>query len=638
MPATDVTAWLQFAIQQMAAESYLNGFSFSDIDELIRRLKLGNNNNPLADPNDPILPGATRFVDLTGVPNANQVTGSAQAFISRYQIVDHHANDATGFSATILFDTQTQTYTLSMRSSEYAADGNGGDRTRDIFGADGEIKNDGFAFAQLVSMKRYFEDLQQGKKSDGTIDPTLAAFFGNAQNKINVTGYSLSGHLATVFTELYADRVAQTFTFNGAGRGEFRGVTLASETQEAERIRTMLSDLDARLRTTDPLGSLFTSGSALNIYGDERYQVALDAVKALYPTKGTQELALGLPGVLGGINREDGAFGKITQLFGHAETGQDVEVVANSGIHAKAVPILIEGQPLIEDVNIQDPLESQFGNSHSITLLVDSLVLLDLFQAVDPNLTQAQMETIFKAASDATARVLGQTHVAEGDTLELALDALRKVFVGNPVPPTDFNDNAGGFGDLTFRNQFYTNLQAVKTALNGQTYQLVSLVEMPIETLKGNALLPGDTGTAYRYAVKELNPFAVIGADYALFHNPGDVDLYDPTTGNGSITLEYLKDRATFLTNKISVNTSAFPSVTGAAISAGSFTYYRDNQSQYEIGSSAVSMSQMIFGDATDEAITGSSFWGDHLYGGDGADTIEGFGGADYIEIGRAHV
>jgi len=207
MPTTEITTWLQFAIQQMAAESYLHGFSFGDTDELIRRLKLGNNNNPLADPNDPILPGNTRLVDLAGVPNANQITGSAQAFAARYQIVDHHANDATGFSATLLFDTQTTSYTLSIRSTEFQNQAQGGDWQRDgLPGADGEILSKGFAFGQLVSLEKYYQQL----KSNGVL-PTSAT--------LNVTGYSLGGHLATVFTELHAVEIQQTYTFNGAGRG-----------------------------------------------------------------------------------------------------------------------------------------------------------------------------------------------------------------------------------------------------------------------------------------------------------------------------------------------------------------------------------------------------------------------------------
>ena len=144
--------------------------------------------------------------------NANQITGSAQAFAARYQVVDHHADDATGFSATLLFDTQTDSYTLSFRSVEYALRANGGDYEHDGGpDASGEIGRDGFAFAQLVSMERYYRELKA--------DPARLP----AGSVLNVTGYSLGGHLATVFTELHAQDLnihfGQTVTFNAAGRG-----------------------------------------------------------------------------------------------------------------------------------------------------------------------------------------------------------------------------------------------------------------------------------------------------------------------------------------------------------------------------------------------------------------------------------
>lgn len=101
--ANEISTWLRFAIQQMAAESYLNGINLQDPSAVIRRLADGNNNSPVIPSN--LFTGMTRFVNLVGVPNANQTTGSAQAFLSRYQILDHHANDATGFSATLIFDT-----------------------------------------------------------------------------------------------------------------------------------------------------------------------------------------------------------------------------------------------------------------------------------------------------------------------------------------------------------------------------------------------------------------------------------------------------------------------------------------------------------------------------------------------------
>ncbi|THJ25601.1 MAG: hypothetical protein CAF45_000780 [Nitrospira sp. CG24E] len=213
MPQSDISTWLQFALQQMAAESYLQGIALTNDADIITRLKLGNNNPLLNDPNSPILSGKTRFVDLSGVPGANQVVGSAQAFVSRYDIIDHHANDATGFSATLMRDITTGEYTLSFRSTEFQTQVNGGDRERDGFGADLEITSDGFAFGQLVAMEAYYQQL----KADPTKLPPGTV--------LNVTGYSLGGHLATVFTELHSADIQHTYTFNAAGQGLVGGIS-----------------------------------------------------------------------------------------------------------------------------------------------------------------------------------------------------------------------------------------------------------------------------------------------------------------------------------------------------------------------------------------------------------------------------
>ena len=618
MSQGSISTWLKFALQQMAAESYLDQIL---LGRPLREILLdGNNDTRFVAPDaNGDLPGMTRFTNAL-----------ADRFLSAYQIVDHHANDATGFSATLLFDTQTNSYTLSFRSSEYAADVNGGDRSRDIVGADAEVKNAGFAFAQLVSMTRYFEGLQQGKKSDGTIDPSLAAFFGNSQNQLNVTGYSLGGHLATVFTELYADRVAQTYTFNGAGRGEFAGLHFNSEVQEADRIREMLANLDARLRATDPLGSLFASGATADIYTDERYLVALDDIRARYPTSGTQSL----PGLTGGLTRTDGAFGKIQQLFGHAQTGQDVEVVANSGVHAKVIPVLVEGQPLIEDVNVQNPWESQYGNSHSVTLLVDSLAIQELFQKADPQLQQSQIESILKASSDQIASPYPEQGTpvppAEGDTLEKALDALAKVFhVEGPATP--YGRLPGDFGSATYRQPFYERLDAVRAAIGDQVFSIAPLIGKSAEELQSLALLEDSTSLAYRFALRELAPFAVLGASasstetlYANHNEAGQLALLNSESGMGELSPQYLKDRAAFLVEKINVNSNpiGFPSI----------THFKDFQSLYEIRSVAPQGPQVLFGGEVGETLDGSAFFGDHLYGGEGDDHLFGYGGKDYLE------
>ena len=365
MPESNISLWLRFAQQQIAAESYLHDININDPAAVAAALVRGNNRQGFPEG------GLTRLTQI-----------QAQQFTQRYQIVDHHANDATGFSATLMKDLNTGQYTLSFRSLEYQNQAQGGDWERDgQGGAAGEIAGAGFALGQLVSMERYYQEL----KNSGKL-PTGAV--------LNVTGYSLGGHLATVFTELHSADIQHTYTFNAAGQGLVGGITPVLT--EATRIQQLIDAMDAKFLEFDPTGALTRSGSQANVQTLAWYQPAVIQVAGQFGTTGT----LSFP--TGGITRTDGAFSKITQLFGHATSGVDVEVVANSGVHGPVSPILIEGQPLVESLREQD-----YGNSHSITLLVDSLALQELFQAVDPTLTQAQMETIFKAASDATAGVFG---------------------------------------------------------------------------------------------------------------------------------------------------------------------------------------------------------------------------------------
>jgi len=140
---TQISTWLQFALQQMAAESYLDRILSGEL-QLEQALRLGNNRVSGALASDPILPGKTRMTDQQMID-----------FSARYDIVDHHANDATGFSATLMQERGTNNYTLSFRSTEYRDQSEGGDYERDgvfaaplTFAADGEIGAHGFAFGR----------------------------------------------------------------------------------------------------------------------------------------------------------------------------------------------------------------------------------------------------------------------------------------------------------------------------------------------------------------------------------------------------------------------------------------------------------------------------------------------------------
>ena len=103
----------------------------------------------------------SHFLGLPGLQTYSPTDSSA-----KYDIVSHHANDSTGFSATLTQERGTNTFTLSFRSTEYKNQVDGGDWERDglfaapfTFAADGEIGADGFAFGQLAAMENYYLQL-----------------------------------------------------------------------------------------------------------------------------------------------------------------------------------------------------------------------------------------------------------------------------------------------------------------------------------------------------------------------------------------------------------------------------------------------------------------------------------------------
>jgi tripartite-type tricarboxylate transporter receptor subunit TctC len=234
---------------------------------------------------------------------------------------------------------------------------------------------------------------------------------------------------------------------------------------------------------------------------------------------------------------------KIIQLFGHA-THDDAEYVANSGLHGVATALFVEDQPNVEGAAGYTPrfewftklLDGDFGNTHSLTLVVDSLALMDVLSRASPDLTLNQLNSIFAAASNQRATMQannGNPKAAEGDSLEKVLDSLRKIFTRqayatDPVTGS-FREN-GGFANRANRDKFYERLGEVSNAVKAQTDAGRTLKIVPlIGTTYGNdasgrmntfvprdlvdvlagAKLTGADGLAYRYALKEKMPYDV---------------------------------------------------------------------------------------------------------------------------------
>ena len=464
---TDVDRWYEFAVQQTAAESYLDNIDLANVELVTPRLLFGNNHYSIDDPTK--LTGATRFTER-----------QAAAFLARYTIVDHYKNDNSGFSATLLLDRITKEYTLSFRSTEYKNASQGGDFERDgFYGADGEIGFKGFAFGQIASMEKYFSQLKQGILAQGqTGGAEIAQFLSGPSPKLNVTGYSLGGHLANAFVALHPDDVLGAYLYNSAGLGRTTdGSSLISVMARYSRV--LYDPASEPASAGDPIDASAKAAAiaelaahpnsfAANLYEDPRYVWAARAVSKR--TIGT------FVGTAPPFSSD-----RITQLYGHAPHG-DSEQVANSGSHVRdPIAVFIEDQPDIENWGGKWPfaptstegIAGDFGNTHSLTLLGDSLALIKTFMAVDPSLTKDKAEQILSMASNQRGvGSFGTTGVADGDSLEAALDALRKVFSPQSVK-TPFDRASGGYGKLVNRNQFHQNISTLEQLVGSNTYSIL---------------------------------------------------------------------------------------------------------------------------------------------------------------------
>ncbi|MFM9886071.1 MAG: calcium-binding protein, partial [Burkholderiales bacterium] len=696
--AEKIEQWYQGSLIQIAAESYFQiaEFSFSNTARVKDALMQGNT--------PPGSPPPEQYVRMTAV--------QADEFLARYKIIDQLENTSSGFSATVLFDNLTGRYVLSMRSTEYRNSNENGDFQRDgSYGADGEIANSGFALGQLRDMEWYLGELKAGRLQHGMIgegaklkDYLLAA--QNSDKKLDVVGYSLSSHLATVFTELHPELVASTINFNGPGRGQILGgvrfatpPSIASMLQMFNELivnpdRLSLTDLglenssDPRIdyqRQARSAPLLLPAGQVpgnayVNVYGNARHMWASFVVKHYFGLQGallTANTTVGIDPV---------AAAKITQLYGHA-THDDSEHVANSGVRIAPISIFIEDQPEIEGLprselmpQLTGGFKGGYGNTHSLTLVVDSLALMRAFMTIDPNLTKREVEAIFAAGSNLRATTwvskVGAKDAAEGNSLELALDALRKLLAPLNAAPTIVDPSAGGFGSQAARASFYTNLKALAVeAIATKGYRIIPLVPVtqfygpeggprsgePTSTIvlpQAAALLEGAkeegaTGIAYRYALRELNPFVVLDLNstglYGQFS--GELDPYDPVSNKQGLTETYLEDRAAFLERKLYIATLNRNAFYADPTSAEKDTYknapdergrgYQEEAKDFTDLSSKFTASggspnqdserHFIFGGDGDDSIDGAGL-DDHLYGGRGQDLLIGLAGNDYLQ------
>lgn len=172
-------------------------------------------------------------------------------------------------------------------------------------------------------------------------------------------------------------------------------------------------------------------------------------------------------------------------------------------------------------------------------------------------------------------------------------------------------------------------------------------------------LVKARSDIAWRFALRELNPFVVSNISYDEYNTDGSLDLVDPATGAGSMSLEFLADRAAMLAWKLRYERRGARDAddlerTGpkpynedwdTSQVVGNWDYVDLTQRlpggaplELSIDGTGISLHdhQIVFGSANNDTITGAGE-SDRLYGAGGDDTLEGKEGDDYLEGGAGN-
>ncbi|MDO8465395.1 MAG: putative Ig domain-containing protein [Gallionella sp.] len=572
--------------------------------------------------------------DALTTGGSNFSTAQATAFAQRYQVVSQYSDSGVsfmdgGFSATLFKDTTTGAYNFAIRGTVGVP--------ADLIGADlGDIVLDGLAMDQIVDMYNYWKSLNttgvyQAAKLDTSLDETaqLTALRVLAYDPITaLAGMPLyNAYLA----ELKASGAILDSTLGGLG------ITVR---------RIVTGNSDTLLTGTLATGSgLLTICPELNVTGHSLGGHLAAAFTRLFSGAGANAITINGAGFPTGSTPGLGgnALSNIQNLFAELNGASTFDSTAITNIHGDG--------PNFVSMNSQYGLVQQGGHQeiyiesmsigntlgHGKEQMTDSLAVYNLLATIDPTLNTdpnglTTITNILKASSNIAV-----------NTLESAVSALGKLFLVNSAAgfnANEFDSSTNG------RDLIYTALKDINTAVSG-SYTLRDLSAFSAAQIASVA----QGNIAYRYALLNLTPFALIGNDavYAQHNTQGELDIYNPATGSGTLTDQYLKDRSAFLVDKTIANTQDnISNGMGYVDYAGTQQYFRDESGTTPItvvlGGGLLTnqlitqppndIQQIRFGSdsATDTLAGGTK--NDHLYGMGGDDNLNGGGGNDYLEGG----
>jgi len=526
--------------------------------------------------------------------------------LKQWRVVNYVPDTASGFSATLFerLDSKgngTGEYNLAIRGST---------SDRDFLADAGDVFLDGIVLDQLVDLYNYWQRLTTPAASTYTAAKLVTLQAETAQLIAGAVPEASLRERPDVIIDRGAGITVRTVEFVDS---------------------SALADLSLR-NGAGLQGSL----SAINTSGHSLGGHLAMAFTRLFPSTGASALAVnGL-----GFRPDNPNIGNIFgMLFGGSafDPSRILNVYGIAGFEFAAQNTRLLSQVGgYEGIHIETGLGFALG--HRAEQMTDSIAVYDLFLKLDsafmasaPGQSLGIVTPLFEAAS-------GRAE----STLEGIVDSFVNLF------RLSFTSLSAVPGD---REALYQRLVAVEGAINAadEPTTVASLVDMSSTELATR--VQAANGLAYRYALKEANPFAVLGPDglYAAHNENGELDLFDGTTGRGQISAAYAQDRADMLSWKIRRNSQDLAIVPDASGPARDYVDLRVQnvmlsgrptatvvQDRVLVGGgiSRNNLAQIVFGSGKGDSLQGFGN-ADRLYGGAGDDPlINGQGGNDYLEGG----
>ena len=540
---------------------------------------------------------------------------------------------SSGFSATLFKKKNTDDeYVLALRGTK----GN-----KDLLVADGgDIVNDGLAHYQIVDMYNFWQQIKAEK--------------GKPYNVMYIDTQTIPIHAKGIYNNTwYVDHIKNLDDFKNLIRKEkinienidgIEGVFIDSG--EIKLIRKGYSDqlyevgderqtgLGIKIKTP-----IVTTGHSLGGHLSAAFsRLFPDETEHSYMVNGAGFGAAGNPigyiasdsqknialvfSTLNGANQFDK--NKVTNLIGD----KNIDVVANDWFFGLSQPGAMP--ELFIEKGFTGPT---FG--HGVTQMSDTMMVASLFFALDSSLNNQNI-----AISLDTLNLIFQAAVNEDEqTLENIVYRLDKLLRGQNAEALPTN-----------RNELHARIQTLQGEIKSDKHKVLFINNK--DQLIHIAERDTQAGLAARYALRELNPFLVLGFDYSKLNQNQELNLYSADTPNG-MSKVYIQKRAEMLRlmqvqNMGNTNTGE--------INKLDRSYYADLSSEIKIGNivnivdgaatkvvdAAVEPFDenpvTLFGtDKSDiQGLTGG-IKDDFIFGGAGSDTLIGGLGEDYLEGGAGN-